>query len=409
MSKRFVSLVASLAMAFLVTPAAAASPGSLPAQGPALVAGRLTDAQGQPAQGMVFLYQDALDEANALNPLQSQETAPDGSYSFTQVSDPSLDAAAGRNGGYANFVLIGATGTHSTAKFFSRQLTQTRWTGRWDTASVDLSANRRLSPEDGEQLAELRSEARTASEPESPYACEYELARQWYEFMPVGELHTWYQDMEGSFSYGAKADTTSTVGVKADGAWGFGGEVQLSNTGSSSVQQTVKRTGKFGRILEQEFRLKHWKRLIPPNGCGPSLAPDDIVKPVAWTTGWDFGWDDSRFDGKCVPDLNADKSTRLVDDDLWERKDESRQLTSFGFTIPVGSANVQFRTQSGSSVNVVHTYKTGDQRSAYWICGNNKKPSAALRIFAGHKPPEPSECYPPPCYNSTSPLRGPRS
>lgn len=394
-SSRVIPALVMSAMLSLSLSLSAASPASASrlATGPVIAQGVLTDPAGEPARGTVILYQDLLDEQNALVPLQWRSTASDGSYSLSLANTPSVAAVAARNGGYAHFAVVGATGSHSTIRFFSRRLTGTRWSGRWDSKDIRLTADTRLAPEAGRDLAKLRTDMGTTSttEPDSAYWCEFELKGDWREYLPVGELHTRYADLTGSFTYGRTADTTSTVGVKFEGeGWKVGGREQISN--SKEVEQELTRDGRFGRILEQNFQLKHWKRLIPPNGCG-GFAPEQVVKPVAWVSGWNLGWDDSRFDGQCI--VGGSKTVRLLDHDRWKRSDRANKLTAFSFSVGVSGANVYFETQSGSSEYVVHEYKTGDDRTSYYICGNNDSPVRSLRIFAGHKPPPPpGDCRP---------------
>ena len=98
---------------------------------------------------------------------------------------------------------------------------------------------------------------------------------------PVGELNNAYRDTVATFTYGRKADSEFSVGVKlAGGDW----EAQGSTTVHTErgAEQTRSRRGPYARRLFSKFLFRK-ERVIT---CAPFGPESDVVRAVRWDGGW---------------------------------------------------------------------------------------------------------------------------
>ena len=388
------SLAASLSAALLLLALPGAGLTARVAGPPSLLTGALSAADGRPTAGRVLLFHDNLRDHDRLELIAVARAAANGRFELRFAANRSTRAAAARNDGHVNFALYGVSqeATSSLRFFSARQDGRGTWRGAADLRGVVVETHRKPPAPDFFERLEARltslpaREARAGTVQASGAGwlddCYYDLIRTFDRGTPVLELHTWYGDLLGKASYGETrmADSDVTVGVRYGEAFSMEGTTHIGN--AQSVTASLSRTGKFGRVLQSEFRYKHW-RVSTPNNFICGAAPREIVQAVRWNgTGLLPMWDDSRFDGQCTTTYRANRAAFSRNAE-WSRWNE--ELTSYQWNLQVAAGlTVATRARSGASSRVGYEYTTGSARNIYYLCGNDEKPAFSLRIFAGH-------------------------
>ena len=389
------SLAACLLAALLLLTLPGAGLSARVAAPPSLLTGALSAADGRPTAGRLLLFHDNLRDHDRLELVATARASANGRFELRLAPSRSTRSAAARNDGFVNFALYGVSReAASSLRFFSaRQDGRGAWQGRaTDLSGLVVKLGRKPpAPDFAEKLeaglgASPAQAARAGTVQASGAAwlddCYYDLLRTFDRGTPVLELHTWYGDLLGKASYGETrtADSDVTVGVRYGDVFSMEGTTHIGNT--QTVTAALSRTGRFGRVLQSEFRYKHWRVRTPNNFiCG--AAPHEIVEAVRWNgTGLLPMWDDSRFDGQCTTTYRANRAA-LSRNAEWSRWSE--ELTAYQWNLHVAAGlTVAMRARSGASSRVGYEYTTGSARSIYYLCGNDEKPAFSRRIFAGH-------------------------
>jgi hypothetical protein len=190
----------------------------------------------------------------------------------------------------------------------------------------------------------------------------------------VGELNNAYRDTVATFTYGRKADSEFSVGVKlAGGDW----EVQGSTTVHTDrgAEQSRSRRGPYARRLYSKFLFRK-ERVIT---CAPFGPESDVVRAVRWDGGWGS--------------VKQRRTIRVCRTGLYPFhhgdgfQTSNAAAVTFRASVHVFGAGLD--VQSGFSQYVsIHFRFGGPPRRVHWLCGSHGAPiTEASRIFSGRARP----------------------
>ena len=220
---------------------------SAPAGATVLAGGTLSGPTGSPGAGAVRVYawptQVGLGATRAMPLVGSARADGLGRFSIANADRRRLRALADADG-RLDFMAIAQTRGYAARTFVSRVVTG----GAGARAAVAHF---------GRPLA-LR--ATTPYDPPQARAAQgcvnYTVGRtQKVAWAPVGELNNAYRDTVATFTYGRKADSEFSVGVKlAGGDWEAQGSMTVHT--ERSAEQTRSRRGPYARRLFSKFLFR---------------------------------------------------------------------------------------------------------------------------------------------------------
>jgi hypothetical protein len=335
---------------------------SAPAEATVLAGGTLRGPTGAPSAGAVRVYAwptEVRPGARRVMPLVGSARADArGSFRIADADRGRLRRLADRDG-RLDFMAIGQTPGYAARTFFSRVVT-----GGTRARAATTHTSRQLT---------LRATAPYA--PAGARAAQgcvnYTVGRTETEaWAPVGEINNAYRDTVATFTYGRKADSEFSVGVKlGDGNW----EAQGSTTVQTDrgAEQSRSRRGPYARRLFSKFLFRK-ERVIT---CAPFGPESDVVRAVRW----DGGWGSVKQRG----------TIRVCRTGLFPYSGGDRFATSseaaaiFHAGVHVFGASLD--VQSGFSEYVSTEFKFGGSRNKrHWLCGPRGVPiTDAARIFSG--------------------------
>lgn len=187
----------------------------------------------------------------------------------------------------------------------------------------------------------------------------------------VGEMHI-TQDEDGTFTYGATADSDVSVGISYNNStWSLAGTAHVGNSRSS--QATFTEGSHNGFELTTQMRYKKFFYDYYENVCDRWE-----VKATAWNGGTGNGDGVAFLDNHC-DDTYLANAVSFLGGDKWA----TGTATAFNFTAAVSVFGVSLNARSGFSSYVRHHWQFGSNWKYYYLCGNNAKPTYAARVFSG--------------------------
>jgi hypothetical protein len=199
----------------------------------------------------------------------------------------------------------------------------------------------------------------------------------------VGEFHTPRDIVFGSdktfFEYGKSADTTSSVGVSAQGTnWSASGTVEIGNGYSSAVRYPQQ--SNLGYQVVTGFFYKEYHYVY--NNSTFCASNHYKTKAYSWSQSPGAplgpGADIHDVDNACLT-RPAGQRIDLVKGQQWQRSANS--FIKFGAAFNV--FGFSGATQSGASSWVQIQYVAGTNNTNHYLCGNGNAPKYSTRVFAG--------------------------
>jgi hypothetical protein len=342
---------------------------------PMLVQGRLLDANGSPARGVVRVYLLAPGPTGKLPYVRTLQTTANGRFLLRSTVTPDMASAAGRNGGWVNLIAVGYANGRSFSTAFTRRFDRVRWASPRDAAvSIDI----RIPAAPGTRLgaAQLRSlnlaqDPSPASDSSSATSCIYVHESYANNLTQVGELHPYYSDATGLLTYGTSADSDVGVGVTINNGstWSQSGTIHIGSAASDSVPGALENVG---RGVGMYFQYDKYHLTCEP-------FDEHHIQVNAFAGGDAYIGNLSGNDGKChsaYPSYTVSKVPGSTFVTSTERAFKwSAGVNAFGV--------VNLSTQSGFSTYVDIKYTYGHSLSIYYICGNDNVPTLSHRVFAG--------------------------
>jgi hypothetical protein len=335
---------------------------SAPAEAAVLAGGTLRGPSGAPSAGAVRVYAwptDVRPGSRRAMPLVGSARA-DGRGRF-RIADADLRRLRrlADGDGRLDLMVIGQTPGYAARTFFSRVVT-----GGTRARAATTHTARQLT---------LRATTPYASAgARAAQGCvNYTIGRTEKEaWAPVGEINNAYRDTVATFTYGRKADSEFSVGVKVgDGDWEAQGSTTVQN--DRGAEQTRSRRGPYARRLFSKFLFRK-ERVIT---CAPFGPESDVVRAVRW----DGGWGSVKQRGTirvCRTGL-----TPFAGDDTFSTSNAAAVIFRAGLHVFGAGIDVQ----SGFSQYVsIHFRFGGSRRKAHYLCGARGVPvTEASRIYSG--------------------------
>ncbi len=337
---------------------------SAPADAAALAGGILRGPTGAPSAGAVRVYAwptDVRVGSGRAMPLVGSARANIRGRFWIADSDLRRLRSLADADGRLDFMAIGQTPGYAARTFFSRVVT-----GRTSARAAGGYARAARS---------LTLRATTAYDPPPVRAAQgcvnYTVGvTEKTAWAPVGELNNAYRDTVATFTYGRKADSEFSVGVKlGDGDWEASGSTTVHT--DRGAEQSRSRRGPYARRLFSKFLFRK-ERVIT---CAPFGPESDVVRAVRWDGGWGS--------------VKQRRTIRVCRTGLFPYAGGDRFATStqaaviFHAGVHVFGAGLD--VQSGFSQYVSVEYKFGGSRhQQHWLCGPGGAPiTEAARIFSG--------------------------
>ncbi|MGH9041999.1 MAG: hypothetical protein ACRDZ3_17405, partial [Acidimicrobiia bacterium] len=342
-----------------------------------LARGRLFDAGGRPAAGVVRLYSWPRWTGTETTPVELPlvawtVTGPDGVFALRASRDPGAGAADRSR----NLVLLADSGGSRYETHFARRVAPLAWeTG--DSRPAD-ALEVRLDPA-SEHVD--RVDGRYASgEPLISRCHRRQLDEYPYVHTTVGEINTSDGVRRGSFAYEQREDSHVSVAVEiAGGGWGARGEHHLDN--STGAKTTFNINGGGNYRVESPFTYVRYN--VTCNGEDFNSHEEIVAER------WEGG---GRQIAHNVPGCAGSPNARDYPAGAKVERDE-REAYTWGGAASVGGAS--FKAHSGFSKFLRNVWEFDRSKPIHWLCGDDDVPSWSKRIFSGLETPYPvDDCRP---------------
>ena len=347
------AIPAAVAIALAPAPAGAAP----------VVTGTLHDAAGSPAPGAVTVYAWPTGRGKReMRIVGRADAGPSGRFAVG-VSDPRAAASAmAPRDDWADFMVVGetadATGSTVTSARMRRgaAAASSVRTARHVVVTADsprprIRASQSCPPPVSTRLGGVKSDG------------------------VIGEINNAYRDTAASFSYGERADTTTSVAFRpsAGGGWSLDGSVHRGTEREAEI--SVIRHGVYSRKITSEFIVGRY-RIVDP--CRPS-ENGQRIKVDRWAGGWGDGRRQTGTLNVCRPGASNTQKFRGFG---FFRRDDGRAVTWSG---GIEAFGVSLNTRSGFSewVRLRFDFPKRPVRDRY-LCGSGGADvNRAERIYSG--------------------------
>jgi hypothetical protein len=351
---------------------------SVPAYGPQVVNGLVTDAGGNPVSAArVSLYADLATRTKVFPPLLAESyTDAGGAYALQLRDDGVTDAVLSNSGGWMNFTMVVRGPGVETTTFFTRQYDPAQ--GAWlDENGMAPDAEPVTLTTSGPLGGASRALSQHLCPPAPP-----QLVATATGWATLGELHTWTTET-GSFTYTKSSSTQISIAVSPDlnGPWSLSGSATLSGS-SSSFWQTWPTAGpSFAKLAQGSEQSGKYK--TPRTICTPQTFKIQPMKFLGGTN-WASQFGLSIPDGHC-PDKITPNSVLMVSGSAWGRSNGQGHSYSGGLSV-FGIGLTTSSSWSSSTTTNWSTKNTGTPPGKFLaVCGDGTGGVwySAQRIYMG--------------------------